>query len=78
MSVDPQYRLVAATLESEWNDKLRELDQEQQENENEYSYSISVKVRFREGMIKTLNVPGPKRVWQKQKTSEKIGEEQHD
>ena len=130
MSVDPQYRLVAATLEAEWNDKLRELDQEQQEyerqcqkerrifrsegienvkalasdfprlwkderisardrkrmvrlliqdvalkkevKEDEYSYSISVKVRFRGGMIKTLNVPGPKRVWQKQKTSEKI------
>ena len=130
MSVDPQYRLVAATLEAEWNDKLRELDQEQQEyerqcqkdrrifrtegienvkalasdfpqlwknerisardrkrmvrlliqdvalkkeeKENKYSYSISVKVRFRGGMIKSLNVPGPKRVWQKQKTSEKI------
>jgi hypothetical protein len=130
MSVDPQYRLVAATLEAEWNDKLRELDQEQQEyerqsqkerrifrsegienvkalasdfprlwkderisardrkrmvrlliqdvalkkeeKENKYSYSISVKVRFRGGMIKTLNVPGPKRVWQKQKTSEEI------
>lgn len=130
MSVDPQYRLVAATLEAEWNDKLRELDQEQQEyerqcqkerrifrsegienvkalasdfprlwkderisardrkrmvrlliqdvalkkeeKENKHSYSISVKVRFRGGMIKTLNVPGPKKVWQKQKTSEKI------
>ena len=119
MSVDPQYRLVAATLEAEWNDKLRELDQEQQEyerhcqkdrrifrtegienvkalasdfprlwederisardrkrmvrlliqdvalkkeeKENKHSYSILVKVRFRGGMIKSLNVPGPER-----------------
>lgn len=35
MSVDPQYRLVAATLEAEWNDKLRGLDQEQQEYERQ-------------------------------------------
>ncbi len=132
MSVDPQYRLVAATLEAEWNEKLRELDQQQQEyerqcqkdrrifraegienvkalatdfprlwkderisardrkrmvrlliqdvalkkedekKENKYSYSISVRVRFRGGVIKALNVPGPKRTWQKQKTSEEI------
>ena len=130
MCVDPNYRLVAATLEAEWNDKLRELDREQQEyerqcqkdrgifrteaienvkalasdfprlwkderissrdrkrmvrllvqgvalkkeeKENKYSYTISVKILFRGGVIKFLNVPGPKRVWQRQKTCEKI------
>lgn len=159
MSVDPQNRLVAATLEMEWNDKLGQFEQAQQEykrqrqkdhqilkeeemekvmplasdfprlwkdervsdrdrkrivrlliqdvalrredgvvkgkekaedeDEDEdrmdldsdsnsypysysYSYSISLKIRFRGGVIKSLNIPGPKRVWEKNRTSEKI------
>jgi DNA invertase Pin-like site-specific DNA recombinase len=141
MSVDPQNRLVAATLEMEWNDKLRRLEQAQQEYDRQlqkdrkileeeemekvmslatdfprlwkdkrvsdrdrkrivrlliqdvalkkvigivngkekdedrrdsYSYSISVKIRFRGGVIKSLNIPGPKRIWEKNRTSEKI------
>jgi len=153
MSVDPQNRLVAATLEMEWNDKLGQFEQAQQEYERQrqkdrkilkkeemekvmtlasdfarlwkdervsdrdrkrivrllirdvaleridgvvkgkekaedrsdsdsdsdsypysysYSYSISLKIRFRGGVIKSLNIPGPKRVWEKNRTSEKI------
>jgi DNA invertase Pin-like site-specific DNA recombinase len=149
MNVDPGNRLVAATLEAEWNDKLRQLEQAQQEYERKwqkdrkilkkeemekvmtlasdfprlwkdervsnrdrkqivrlliqdvalkredgivkgkekekdedrrdsypysysYSYSISIKIRFRGGVIKSLNIPGPKRVWEKNRTSEKI------
>jgi hypothetical protein len=151
MNVDPGNRLVAATLEAEWNDKLRQLEQAHQEYERKwqkdrkilkreemekvmtlasdfprlwkdervsnrdrkqivrlliqdvalkredgivrgkgkeegeekdggrrdsypysYSYSISAKIRFRGGVIKSLNIPGPRRVWETNRTSEKI------
>lgn len=135
MNVDPENRLVAATLEREWNDKLKQLEQARQEYELQrlnhqkvlnpqemervmglasdfhplwehegvssrdrkrmvrlliqdvalkkekiadgakadgYGYFTSAKVRFRGGMVKSLNIPGPKKIWQEQRTSEKI------
>jgi DNA invertase Pin-like site-specific DNA recombinase len=142
MNVDPGNRLVAATLEREWNDKLKQLEQAGQEyelqrqnqqkvlkpeemetvmglasdfhrlwehkevshrdrkrmarlliqdvalkkekiaeadddghNGNGYGYFTSAKIRFRGGMIKFLNIPGPKKIWKKQKTSQEIVDE---
>ncbi len=140
MNVDPENRLVAATLEREWNDKLKQLEQARQEYELQrqnqqkvlkpeemesvmrlasdfhplwehegvshrdrkrmvrlliqdvalkkekivddddhdgakadgYGYFTSAKIRFRGGMIKSLNIPGPKKIWKKQRTSEEI------
>jgi hypothetical protein len=141
MNVDPENRLVAATLEREWNDKLKQLEQARQEYEfqrqnhqkvlkpeemeavtrlasdfhplwehegvshrdrkrmvrlliqdvalkkekiadgaeadgadgaNGYGYFTSAKIRFRGGVIKSLNIPGPKKIWKKQRTSEEI------
>jgi hypothetical protein len=141
MNVDSENRLVAATLEREWNDKLKQLEQARQEYEFQrqnhqkilkpeemetvmrlasdfhrlwdhkqvshrdrkrmvrlliqdvalkkekiadddhdgaradregYGYFTSAKIRFRGGVIKSLNIPGPKKIWKKQRTSEEI------
>lgn len=136
MNVDPENRLVAATLEREWNDKLKQLEQARQEYEFQRQnqqkvlkpeemeavmrltsdfhplwehegvshrdrkrmvrlliqdvalkkekiaddhdgaeadgYFTSAKIRFRGGMIKSLNIPGPKKIWIKRRTSEEI------
>ena len=39
---------------------------------NGYGYFTSAKIRFRGGVIKSLNIPGPKKIWKKQRTSEEI------
>ena len=142
MNVDPENRLVAATLEKEWNDKLKQSELAWQEYElqrqnqqkvlkpeemetvmklasdfhrlwehkevshrdrkrmvrlliqnvalkkekiadddghdgaevdrDRYGYFTSAKICFRGGMIKSLNIPGPKKIWKQQRTSEEI------
>jgi len=141
MNVDPENRLVAATLEKEWNDKLKQSELAWQEYElqrqnqqkvlkpeemetvmklasdfhrlwehkevshrdrkrmvrlliqnvalkkekiaddghdgaevdrDRYGYFTSAKIYFRGGMIKSLNIPGPKKIWKQQRTSEEI------
>lgn len=123
MQVDPENRLVADSLEAEWNNKLRALTETQEEYERQCKNDrrilnteernkiltlatdfpglwnnpstpdrekkrmvrlliedvtlikdkeITLHIRFKGGVIKSLNLPLPMRIWQIRKTSEDV------
>jgi len=75
MQVDPDNRLVADTLEAEWNERLRHL-----QDANDYYEThrrredITLHVRFKGSAKKTLKLPLPLKGWQYNMTNPKIVE----
>jgi Recombinase/Recombinase zinc beta ribbon domain len=63
LRVDPDNRLVGASLESDWNEKLRALAEAEQHYERQ---------RFRGGVNKTFNLPRPLNYFQSRKHSSEV------
>ena len=63
MQVDPENRLVAATLEAEWNIRLKELTNIQEEYEQKRQQDLSIMQQEDKGKILSLAANFPK-LWQ--------------
>src|SRR5574337_543904 len=79
MLVDPANRLVADTLEREWNDKLRALASAQEERERARQEdqlavegTTGIHVRFKGGRTETLTTENPKSSAQQVKTLQTV------
>ena len=70
LRVDPENRLVAASLEAEWNEKLRVLDERQQEYQRECERDRKLLDEKTSTQVLTLASDFPK-LWQDQRTEDR-------